>query len=289
MTDPVKEKGLDFKLPILTATSYARWKFDIQIILEVRDVWRVASGKDKLGNPPRKPTTGADGAEGSDPRKAAELKYQQEVVSYKAALADWVTRDAKAREIISQSVDDRHHEMIRSSATAFGMITTLQQLYEQKSSSNVFMATREFHEVKWTSDTTAMSFVARLKAVASKLETLGEKVSDAMLMSKIINELPHSFQILKETWEINTLHGSDLTVNDLLSQLVRMEAGKKHDKKVSESSGAFFNKSLPPKRGPETRVCFNCNKAGHLKKDCRSKGQATSGSGKRPPSGHRKN
>ena len=272
MTDPVKEKGLDFKLPILTATSYARWKFDIQIILEVRDVWKVACGRDKLPAAPKKPTTAADGDEKSETRKAAELKYQKDCADHKVIVADWTAKDAKAREILSRSLDDRHHEMIRSAVTAVGMLSTLQQLYEQKSTSNVFMATREFHELKWSSDTTAMSFVARLKGIASKLDSLGEKVSDAMLMSKIINELPAAYQILKESWEINTLSGSNLTVNDLLSQLVRMESGKKQEKKTTDTASAFFHKTLPVKRGPETRVCFKCNKAGHLKRDCRSKG-----------------
>ena len=37
------------------------------------------------------------------------------------------------------------------------------------------------------------------------METLGEKGSDTMIMSKIVNEMPSSYSILKETWEIAML------------------------------------------------------------------------------------
>ena len=156
----------------------------------MRDLWQVASGRLKPPTVPTKPTSAKDGAEGSETRKAAEVKYEIAVKTYKEQLSDWNLKDARAREILTRSMDDRHHEMIRSCVTAMGMFNTLQQVYEQKSASTVFIATREFHELRWTGDTSAITFVSRLRSIASKLESLGEKISDAMLMSKIMNELP---------------------------------------------------------------------------------------------------
>lgn len=263
-----KDDKIDFKLPLLTSDSYPRWKYDIQIVLEVRGVWRVAIGKEKPAAVPRKPTTAVDGDEKTQTRKDAELKYQQDVVAYKASLADWNTKDAKAREILTRSLDDRHHQMIRSCVTAHAILMAMQTLYEQKTSSNIFLATQQFHALKWTADTDAMTFVSKLKGLASNMESLGEAPTEATIISKVINELPKSFAILKETWEVTMIAGIDLKLNDLLSQLVKCEANRKAEGKDFSPNSAY---SVTKESGFSGK-CFNCGRKGHTKSKCYSPG-----------------
>ena len=51
--------------------------------------------------------------------------------------------------------------------------------------------------------------------VASKIEALGEKVSEAMLMAKILNDLPPEYEMLKEAWEETAIsRGAALKLED---------------------------------------------------------------------------
>ena len=62
---------------------------------------------------------------------------------------------------------------------------------------------------------TALEYVSRVKVVASKIEALGEKVSEAMLMAKILNDLPPEYEMLKEAWEETAIsRGAALKLED---------------------------------------------------------------------------
>ena len=276
--DQINASGVSIKLPILTSTSYARWKYDLRIILEVRDLWNVATGAEKPPAVVQKEhpvkAQGEEEAAFKARKAAAEEKYKQELEAYRLKSQEWATKDARAREIIARSLDERHHEMIRSQLTAARMLKTFEVLYEQKSASNVFQATREFHELKWSSDSTPIAYIARLQGAAAKLAALGEPVSDAMVIAKVMSELPARFSILKESWEISTLGGSKLTINDLTSQLIRLEGKKEKPEKTGSQAGesaAYFHRTQRPGTKKETRTCFSCKKVGHLAKDCWSK------------------
>ena len=146
------------RLPILTKDNYPRWKYDINVILMARDLLKMSQGSEKL---PSALAADADNATKEDYNK----KY-----------TEWVQRDAKAREILTRSLDSRHHDLIRSCTTAYGITKTLMSMHEQKSSQNLFLVQREYHECKWFATTTALEFISKVKTITNKMETLGEKV-----------------------------------------------------------------------------------------------------------------
>ena len=154
--------------------------------------------------------------------------------------------------------------MIRSISTAFGIYKAMQTLYEQKSASNISLATQQFHSLTWTADMDAMTFVAKLKGLASNLEALGEPPTDAKIIAKVINELPRTFAILKESWEISMIAGNDLTLNDLLSQLVKSESNRKQDEGPGTRNIAY---ALTDSKGFKGK-CFHCDRRGHTKTQC---------------------
>ena len=245
------------RLTILTKDNYARWKYDITVVLQVRELVKMTNGEEKL---PARP------AEGAEP--AVVEKYMKD---YKA----WIQRDARAKEILTRSLDGRHHDMIRNCTTAYGIAKTLMSMYEQKSSTNLFLVQREYHECHWTRDMTALEFIAKVKIITNKLDTLGEKVSDTMIMSKIVNEMPQSYNILKETWEVAMLSStSTLSLQDLTAQLIRHEnrtPKKQSDtgkEKKPDSGGALVVKHKVKQRKAKGKGCYTCGKEGHFSADC---------------------
>lgn len=285
-----KETKIEFKLPLLTDTTFSRWKYDIKIILEARSLWTIVQGKEKPPNVPQKRVARVDTSDMSKDKAAHALQaaqaqldneYAAAVVEYKKDLKEWNVKDARAREVLTRSMDERHHQMIRSCVTAAHMFKITETLYEQKTSSNIFLATREFHALKWTADMKAMSFVADMRASMSKLEALGEPISDAMMIAKLINELPESFSSIRESWEISMIAGAELSVQDLLSQLIKVERNRaeqaKNKTQENESRSEAFTASKGPGSFPGN--CFNCGKQGHSAARCFAPGGGREGQG----------
>lgn len=247
------------KLPTLTSDNYARWAFDIQIILKNWDLWKIVKKEEKH---PAAPAAGAD--------NAVKLQYQTDVAAY-------VKKDNKAQEIITRSLDAIHHDMIRSCKFSHNMWDTLNSVYEVTTDTSKLIAQREFHELKWKPDESVMSFYCRLRNTTNKLETIGSKLDENTVLVKLVAEAPAAFTALKESWEVSLLGGVKLTMSQLLQQLVRVEkqqhlvkdvaAKKDEDDDRLQGAGAAYavrNKTKKPFEGK----CFNCGKKGHSAARC---------------------
>lgn len=240
------------KLPILTTESFSRWKYEIVIILKNRGLWKITNKEEK------------------PPKALEEGATQQAITAYNKELEAWYAKDEKAKEILTRSLDERHHDMIRSCKYARKIWETIMTLYEQKTGTSVLLAQREFHEIKWTPTDTVLGFFGRLRTVANKLEALGSEVAETLIISKIISEAPVEYSALKESWEVSLLSGVQLNLDSLLGQMVRVERQKNQMKPAEpktspgDQGSAYLNRERKPFEGE----CFNCGKKGHSKAKC---------------------
>jgi hypothetical protein len=204
---------------------------------------------------------------------------------YFAEKAAYVLRDAKAREVISYSLDDRHHSMIRDCMTSHAMMSTLVQLYEQKTETSLLYVQQEFHALRWRKGINALGFISEVRSLSNRLEVLGAPLSEGMIIAKVLGELPQPFQAIRDQWELATLGGTTLKLVNLEGQLLRMETrnsqqkmsfhhdepeksrGHGHHDKKSRKDRAYSAKTSRDKK----MKCFNCNKLGHRASDCWSK------------------
>lgn len=154
-----------FNLPTLTKENYQRWKFDMQAALESIEVLGIVDGSEKC------PTLLADS-------------------SNVIAVNTWKKADAKAHLIISSSLDVDHHAAIRSCSTSKQMWNTIITLREQNTVSNKYLANQEFHQYRFDSSMTVSSYFSGLLIIKQKLESIGEIMTDATLIVKIVNDLP---------------------------------------------------------------------------------------------------
>ena len=251
---------VDFKLPLLTANSYPRWKYDMKIILQVRGLWEIASGQEQ---PPVAPVKRRVRQE--DEAKA-EQEYQEKVIEYNTEFKERLKKDAKAREVITRSLDESHHQMIRSANSAAEMTTMFGQMYGHASGRNIFAATQKFTDCKWKEGVSVMTFIAEVKSLAANIQALGTDVSESAIISKIISSLPQSYDTVRESLEVTSLAGGRLDFNSIAAQLMRHEERirERCNKNDMREDGSGF----AAKQFKFSGKCHNCGKNGHKQEDC---------------------
>ena len=236
----------------LTSNNYQRWKFEVSAILESKEVLDVVNGTLKL----------------PDDTKVLEVK-------------DWKKKDALARTILSKSLDDDHHNFIRSCLTSKDMWSTIVSLKEQATVSTKLLANQEFHSFKWESGMSVSSFLSQLNVIAGKLESLDAKQDESSLIGKVIHCLPQEFDSFRQSWRLTST--GDSTFTKLQSELLAAEADMKaRDPLASATGDAFYGKGSSrgqgqtgtrsfgggKKKSGKEVICYSCQKPGHMKRDC---------------------
>ena len=251
-TQPDEWNKVPDKLTILTSESYARWRYDIEIILSVRGLWKITTGDEKAPDRP-------------DDLAAVSADIRR--IYYKDLNA-WLLKDNKAKEILTRSLDSQHHDVIRSCKLASRIWSTLKTLYESNTGTSVLQVTREFHNMKWRLDDSVMGFFGRLRTVANKAEALNAAISSTTIIAKIMSEAPAVYTPLKESWEVTMLSGTKLTLDQLLGQMVRVERQHEQERQADDAHGLHKAFTVKTQQNFRTRNCDNCGKRGHFKAVC---------------------
>lgn len=181
------ESSSKVSVPILTDQTFARWKGQIRNVLEADDLLTIVDGVEAM------PASASNG--GEDRKK-------------------WKKRDAKARAILSTSLDDLHDSFCRGEGTSKGMYDKLVSMYEVKSAGRKYTAWQELFDLKWGEDMPAGSFLAKVNAISHKLESLDEKPKDSILIGKVLSGLPAKLESFSQSWKL-TKTGADVTFADL--------------------------------------------------------------------------
>ena len=246
-------------VPILTEHSFSRWKGQVRNVLEAEELLAIVDGMEAMP------------AEGD----AVNRKL-------------WKKRDAKARAILSTSLDDLHDSFVRGCASSKAIMDKLVTMYERKSAGRKYTAWQELFDIKWEVDMPAAAFLASINAISHKLESLDEKPKDTILIGKVLSSLPAKLESFQQSWNL-TKTGNDVTFADLQSSLMNAELALKVKQEPPDTDGtAFFGKNkrrtMPAKKQSDKKDirCFQCDEKGHFKRDCPSlkhQGKGSSGTG----------
>ncbi|XP_054726684.1 uncharacterized protein LOC129236360 [Anastrepha obliqua] len=168
------------------------WKFQIKAMLRAGGLWELVSGA------VTKPE--ADG----EPRK------------------QWIKDDANAQKILVVSMGEAPLMHIINCETAAAMFATLESVSEQKSDTSIHLLQQQFFQyVKSAEDSIAMH-IAKLQKIARQLEDLGEKISENMLVTKILMTLPEQYNHFFAAWEATKK--KDRTLKMLTARLCMEES-----------------------------------------------------------------
>lgn len=128
---------------------------------------------------------------------------------------DWQKKDAKAMRILSGGLNDDNHSAIRDCETLIAMFTKIKSLYETKTETNKYLLNQALHALKFKDGQLVQSYCSDLAVLVQQLEAIGEKVGDASLVAKLINDLPSKFDTFRETYYIQAVSDKTIKFDDI--------------------------------------------------------------------------
>ncbi|KAL1235363.1 Gag-Pol polyprotein [Trichinella spiralis] len=185
--------------------------------------------------------------------KTCPLKDESEIKA-------WKKIDALARSIISRSVDDFHHAIIRSCKTSKEMMDCIVRIKKEATISSKLLVSSEFYAYTWKPGMHVASFIAGLNVIVNKI---------------------------RSSWRLSVQKPASLS--DLTSQLHACESDQLCRSMQAVSIGeALVGKkttSKEPNGFSKKRniECWNCKKKEDICSDCRSQRKINSNTPKDEP------
>jgi hypothetical protein len=180
--------------------NWAVWKFQTRVILQSSDAWSIVDGSSAI------PVQGQTIDE----------------TTFNRTLAAWKKNDSIAQRIIATTVEEKPLLHILNCKSAKDMWDKLIQVYEQKSETSIHMLMQQWYNLQMKSDDDIAIYVARLEDLAHRLEIMGEKIPDQMLITKLLMTLPPTYKYIISAWESTS--SDQRTLANLISRLTAEES-----------------------------------------------------------------
>jgi hypothetical protein len=224
--------------------NWAVWKFQTRVILQSSDAWSIVDGSSAI------PVQGQTIDE----------------TTFNRTLAAWKKNDSIAQRIIATTVEEKPLLHILNCKSAKDMWDKLIQVYEQKSETSIHMLMQQWYNLQMKSDDDIAIYVARLEDLAHRLEIMGEKIPDQMLITKLLMTLPPTYKYFISAWESTS--SDQRTLANLISRLTAEESrmSSENPENVAFAS-TKVNWNKPVLKG----TCNYCKKPGHWIRDCKKR------------------
>ncbi|KAK7867828.1 hypothetical protein R5R35_008269 [Gryllus longicercus] len=244
-------------------SNYNQWRFQMNCALWAKGLYEIVHG--------------------------TELKPENNNETQKASIKN----DATAMFILTSALDYAQITLIENCESSHQIIDKLDSIYLQRSEWSKMIAHERFHQYRMKDSDSVAQHIANVENLAKKLKDIGETVSDAVIMTKIISTLPQKFLNFRQAWL--SVSEDRQTLTNLTSRLVdeanlslveQMEtaftvssgknqsAKSKRSTKQSEpsSSGSSKQKSVDQNQEVKQNIkCYQCGKRGHIARFCRNK------------------
>jgi hypothetical protein len=265
----LSKKAYDIPLLKDDRSNYTAWKFCQTTVLRLRGLYGVANGTEHM-----------PGAL-TDTEMRDEVKVQERA----REIEKWSRRDQEAHAQITLAMEDGTLADMVETTTAHEAWMCVIERWEGKGMQSLSFLYQQLTTTKIEEDEDLTTGFNNLQAIAAKMKTLGEPVSDLMLAQIIMCALPPSYAVVSTVIQTSNQHGSITSDTVVKAALAEEERRKKgiglttmftHASKAKAPKAKADPKGKKKDRGPP---CQNCMKPGHTKDDCWAKGGGAEGNG----------
>ena len=236
-----KLDGAAVRIAPLDGTNYDNWKFRIEMLLTARKLFGYASGETRLA-------AGADDAQ-------------------KAAFKE---KDDEARAIISIHVSDNQLIHVRNCKSAAEAWEALKNQYQRKSLVRRIDLRDKMSYMRMQEGENALEFLDKMCRLRDQLLEMGGLMPENVFCEIVLGKLPHSYNSLRTT--LDTIGEAELSWEKVKGLILTVA-----DRAQIAGNGESFDNALVTRQVKTSKSkfdgkkCFNCQKVGHLAKDCWSK------------------
>ena len=152
--------------------SFAFWEMDINILLEAKRLKNIVDKVETLET------------------------CKDEVEETK-----WKTNDALAKHIILRTVDPIVKTHLLTCQTAHDMYSTICKTYKSDTQQTKNRLLSEFLNYRYNKDLDVLGNIAGIQTLSYKLNSLGTKVDDEMMMTKMFLIFPDQYKHFSVAWD----------------------------------------------------------------------------------------
>uniref|UniRef100_A0A2M4CV35 Putative pol polyprotein n=1 Tax=Anopheles darlingi TaxID=43151 RepID=A0A2M4CV35_ANODA len=218
-------------VPRLSNDNYASWSFKVQMLLQREDVWHAVEG-----NKPETVTTA------------------------------WTKANTKAKAIIGLHIEDDQITLIRDCEDAKSAWEALKKFHDNVS--EVYLL-KKLTSLTLAEGQSMEQHLSTFSELIQRIGASGESIPRKWQVAMLLCSLPPSYDPLTTAIELTNIN--ELTVESVKSKLLA-EAEKRKERAgniESENEKAMRSEVFHRNKKPAGVVCYNCNKPGHLKRNCR--------------------
>ena len=196
-----------------------------------------------------------------------------------ALLPAYKHRQAKATVLLNNALVGAPALLTRHLDAATEMWRVLKEKYEVVTAMGRQRAELAWREAHFPLGGDGVQYYEHLIQLASKLEDVGVPVSEAEMKRKLVDGLPevgtweHTKFGLYSTYELSTLEGLREKIAELAIKHKALDSNKAsapYGANAIQTTNNNNNNGSRNKRKkpPGGYICYNCNKPGHLKREC---------------------
>lgn len=184
-------------------------------------------------------------------------------------LRSWTSKDNKAMAIIGLSLSDSHLEHVGEVKSALEMWKTIMDIFERHTLLNKLNARRKFYTATMSEDESVLSFITRIKHLASTLKGMNVSIDDAEMAMAVLNGLPDRFDslicALDALGNDDESFSLDFVKKRVLQEEQRMKTRTDGVVAKAETEALVTSRAPGGRRRPK---CDFCGKIGHITDRC---------------------
>jgi hypothetical protein len=208
---------------------------------------------------------------------------EEEIETKEKKLDEFDQKEYTARHIILTSVSPRLATQLKAK-TAKEMWNTVKSDATTKSKMHQVATKRRLTEARCAEEADVKDHLTMMVRVRDELESMGASVGDDEFLTHIIGSIPKSYHtLISSIMHSATLSKAAIDPNDLMKIILEEAERRSIGNNGADQSGSALyadRKRQRKKKGGDSQSdakCYNCDKPGHTKAECYSKGGGKEG------------